>query len=282
MYDIYNILEGIYEDEELRYTCIPLFRGNPGIAKSILVQKFADDKGVQLVEMIGSTLDPREVTGISIPNQETQMMSYFDYDRLLKLKDGDIIFFDEILNTNTMVLNACLTLLQNRTMTSGRKLPKVMIVAAANKQGATVLTPQIKERFIFYDVEFKEKSWAEYMYNKYNIIDEVLEDLITLIKNEKFESSRENYYSSRSIDKALSMIIRGVETPYEKDLNPILKKYMINTTGKTIEIGDLEWLPDEKISWLKFAKAQYKLSKMKKDDKVNTEFQTEVTDCIPG
>ena len=66
MYDIYKILEGIYEDEELRYTCIPLFIGNPGIAKSVLVQKFADDKGVQLLEMIGSTMMPHEVSGISI------------------------------------------------------------------------------------------------------------------------------------------------------------------------------------------------------------------------
>ena len=255
MNKIKPVLEGIYSDMELRSSCIPLFIGNPGIAKSVIIQDFADEKKVTLVEMIGSTMMPHEVTGISIPNQDTKMMSYFDYDRLLGLKDGDILFFDELLNTNSMVLNACLTLFQNRTTASGKKLPKIMIVAAANQQGSTILTPQIKERFIFYDVKFNAPLWGKYMYEKYNIIDDVLENLVTLINNEKFESSRHNYYTPRSIDKALSMILKEVKTPYEKDLLPILEKPITNNTEFDIILeGESKWLKGEIIPWLKLAK----------------------------
>lgn len=258
MNKIRNVLEKIYNDRDLRKTCIPLFLGNPGLGKTKIIEQFANEKGVQLLEVIASQLMPHEISGIAIPNQETKLMSYFDFDRFLTLKDGDILFFDELLNANPMVLNACLTLLENRRMISGKPLANIMIVAAANKQGATILTPQIKERFIFYDVKFHDKLWAEYMYKKYNIIDECLVDLVTLIKNENFENSRVNYFTPRSIDKAISMMIREVETPYEKDLNPILNKLMTNTSPKNLKIGDLEWLKDEKISWLTFARATHK------------------------
>ena len=182
-------------------------------------------------------------------------MSYFDFDRFASLKDGDIIFFDELLNANPMVLNACLTLLENRKMISGRPLPNIMIVAAANQQGSTILTPQIKERFIFYDVKFNAPLWGKYMYEKYNIVDDVLENLVTLINNEKFESSRHNYFTPRSIDKALSMILREVKTPYEKDLLPILEKPITNATEFDIILeGESKWLKGEMIPWLKLAK----------------------------
>ena len=37
-------------------------------------------------------------------------MTYFDYDMFCNLKDGDIIFFDELLNANPMVLNASIAM----------------------------------------------------------------------------------------------------------------------------------------------------------------------------
>ena len=189
-------------------------------------------------------------------------MSYFDFDKLLNLKDGDIVIFDELLNANPMVLNALLTLLENRRMISGKKLADIMFVAAANPQGATILTPQIKERFIFYDVKFDKKMWGQYMYNKYGIIDVILDQLIILIENEKFENSRYNYFTPRSIDKAINMMIHNVVTPYKKDLNPILGNLIANTTGNSITIGDTIWLPDEKISWLKLKQNEIKTKKI--------------------
>lgn len=266
MNNIPKVLEKIYVNEELRATCIPLFLGNPGLGKTRMIEKFAKDKGVQLVEIVASQLMPHEISGLSMPLHETKSMTYFDFDRFTNLKDGDILFFDELLNANPMVLNACLTLLENRTMISGRKLPKIMIVAAANRQGSTILTPQIKERFIFYDVKFNPALWAKYMYEKYNIVDIVLEDLISLIKNENFESSRFNYFTPRSIDKALNMIINNVETPYKENLMPILEKLVLNESEFDIEINETDkWLKNEKISWLKLVK------QIEKDDKINSE-----------
>ena len=275
MNNIEKVLEKIYTNDELRKTCIPLFLGNPGLGKTKVIEKFAKEKEAQLVEVIASQLMPHEISGMSLPLHEERKMTYFDFDRFCSLKDGDILFFDELLNANPMVLNACLTLLENRTMISGRKLPNIMIVAAANQQGSTILTPQIKERFIFYDVTFSPSLWGKYMYEKYNIVDEVLEDLVTLIKNEKFESSRYNYLTPRSIDKAISMILREVRTPYEKEISPILEKLITNTTDYDLVIDEEnKWLKGEKISWLKLTKQMYKQNN---NDKINSKPQTEAS-----
>ncbi|MCA9495944.1 MAG: AAA family ATPase, partial [Nanoarchaeota archaeon] len=60
MEKIERVLEGIWSNEELRSTCIPLFMGNPGLGKTKIIEKFAKDKNVNLVEIIASQLMPHE------------------------------------------------------------------------------------------------------------------------------------------------------------------------------------------------------------------------------
>ena len=150
MKSIKTILEGVYEDLELRGTVVPLFISNPGTAKSSLISEFAREKGVTLVELITSQISPFEVSGICIPSHSKEKMVYYDFDRIDNLKDGDILFFDELLNGNPVVLNACLTLIESRKTISGKPLPKIMIVAAANPQNQVPLSPAIKERFVWF------------------------------------------------------------------------------------------------------------------------------------
>ena len=97
-----------------------------------------------------------------------------------------------------------------------------MIVAAANYQGATVLSPQVKERFIWYDVRYSRNMFKKYMAEKYLMPDIVFEGINSLIDNEGFASSGKNYFSPRSIEKTINMIIKDINTPYKSALLPIL------------------------------------------------------------
>lgn len=253
---ILEVLNKLYEHENLRKTCIPLFIGNPGLGKTNIISQFAKEKGVNLLPFVASTRLPNEISGIVMPDSKKKRMEIFDYDAFLNLKDGDIIFFDEILNANPMTLNACLTFLENRELISGRKLPNVMIVAAANRQGATILTPQIKERFIFYNVKFDPNLWSKHMYDRYVAIPkEVLDLLCNLIEKEKFHNSTENYNTPRSFTKAIDMIIEDCPTPYYDLLFPIVNTLVENLEKKEIIINsDFTWKTNEKISWIELQK----------------------------
>jgi hypothetical protein len=136
-----------------------------------------------------------------------------------------------------------------------------MILAAANPQGAVQLTPQVKERFLWYDIKFDKKSWKEYM-AKYLITDGMFEQLCVLISNESFSTSEKNYFTPRSIEKAIKMIIRDVDTPYRKKLEPILNTMIKNESSEewVLEDGTL-WKPDQMVPWIKTYKTHLKLVK---------------------
>jgi len=249
MNKIKSVLEGIYSNPELRKSIVPLFLGNPGLGKTKIIEQFAKEKGVQLVEFITSQMSPFEISGIAIPDKEVKKMVYYNFDKLESLKDGDILFFDELLNGNPTVLNACLTVLEQRKMISGMPLPDIMIVAAANPQGAVPLTPQIKERFVWYDVKFHKSMWIDYMIEKYKITRSIGEKLSTLITREDFIGS--NYCTPRSVDKAVNMLIKNIDTPYSGKVLPYLEELIQNTSDKPIKLTDeKEFLPGEMLKWI--------------------------------
>ncbi len=250
MKELLEVITKIYDDEELRNTCIPLFMSNSGIGKTTIITKFIESKGKKCLPVIASTKMPHEFAGMAIPDNTTKQMVYFDYDELLNLEDGDCLFLDEMLNANPMILNAFLTVLEDRVLPSGKKLKNILIVAAANPHGAAILTPQVKQRFIWYPLKFDKSAWKQYM-SKYLITNEIFEQLCILIQNETFTSSEHNFYTPRSIEKAIKMMIKDVPTPYSTKLKPILETKILNTyntdvilkSGKIFKKGELmPWL----------------------------------------
>lgn len=279
MKNLKSTLEGIYNDAKIRRECIPLFLGNPGLGKTVLVDQFAEEKGVKCVRYIVSQMMPHEISGLSMPLKEEKKMTYFDYDKLLSLEDGDILFFDELLNGNPMILNACLTMLEDRYTISGRKLPDIMIVAAANPQGAVMTTPQIDERFIWYNVMFDPVGWRENFLSKtFTIPDVVYNQLVDLIRSETFSRSTHNYFTPRSITKALNMVVRNIYTPYNEkgsSFNAAINTLISNDTEEIINIGDYQFHPGEKLPWIEIQKHML-------NDKTTSEQQAPITDDIYG
>jgi len=250
---IKSVLEGIYNNNELRKNIVPLFLSDPGMGKSQIIYQFAEEKKVNIVELITSQMSPFEISGIAFPDKEAKEMIYYNFDRLENLKDGDILFFDELLNGNPTVLNACLTVLEQRRFISGKPLPNIMIVAASNPQGMAPLTPQIKERFVWYESKFDEGMWINYMRKKYKMPRQVSAKLCSLITNEDFVNR--NFMSPRSIDKAVSMIINNIYTPYTKEIKPILETIVKNPLDESVKLSEEKTLEkDESMMWLDLIK----------------------------
>lgn len=253
MKNIKTILEKVYSTPELRKTIVPLFIGNPGLGKTVLIEQFAKEKGVELVELITSQMSPFEISGIAMPDKDVKKMVYYNFDKLENLKDGDILFFDELLNGNPVVLNACLTILEQRKFISGKPLPDILIIAAANPQGMSPLTPQIKERFLWYDVKFDAPMWEDYMFEKYFVSKNISNKLCQLVVDEEFTTN--NFNTPRSLDKAMSMVLNDVPTPYTKILGPLVSETIENPFKEAVSLPNGKTLePNELITWIDLVK----------------------------
>lgn len=190
---------------------------DPGMSKTSQVKQWAEEHGRKYVEIIISQRMPSEISGMPMPINDSKTMEIFDYNTLLQLKDGDVLAFDEFTNGNIMTLNACLTLIQERTMISGKKLPSVVIVAMGNPQGKCDLLPQTKQRFIWYEAKPDMNMWLQYIEDKYRI-DIRGTYLVNSIVNQYkvgFAYDKYNYMTFRSAEN----IIKLIKSMYDSGLD---------------------------------------------------------------
>ncbi len=159
---IKEVLRTTYRNDYLRKNTIPVFVGTTGLGKTSLVKEFAKEIGANLVPLILSTKDPFEVAGMLFPDKENRRVIEFDVSIFRDLKDGDILFLDEVLNTPLPTFKSLLTILSERTLGSGYKLPDIMICGAANEEGMTKLLPQVSQRFLFYKVQEDYALFSKY------------------------------------------------------------------------------------------------------------------------
>ena len=221
--DIYHFLEMIDKDG-VRDQIVPCFMGCPGIGKTHEIERYAKDRGKKVVHIIASQILPSEVSGITMPDKEAGGMTVYDHVRLSSLKDGDILFFDELLQGQQQVLSACLTLIQERRLMSDKPLPDVMIVAAANPlANPNQLPAAIRDRFLFIGMEFNFAEWKQYMKDSQDII---IEDSM---QNEIDASDTSvvgwNAQTPRTVTKLCKFITNNID---DEDLERFLLDAHIN------------------------------------------------------
>lgn len=164
-----------------RSCIVPCLLGSPGIGKTAAVQQHAKNVAAnKVVTIIASQILPNEVSGITMPVAERHAMEIYDHYRLSTLEDNDVLFFDELLEGDQLVLSACLTLIESRMLMSGRKLPNIQVIAATN---ATIKPSQLKlnirQRFVWCDFHYDPDGCAKYIEKTYGFkIDKAVKDLI--------------------------------------------------------------------------------------------------------
>lgn len=239
--ELKGILQKTYDNPILRKTTVPLILSNPGLGKTTVINEFAQERGVKILETILSTRMPNEVAGGIVPNYETKCWEHFDYGALRDLQDGDIWFLDEIFNgTLKQTLDALLNVLESRNLLSGIKLKNIMIIGASNPQNIIALTPQIKQRFNTWYLKFNKDEYCSFMKNRYGMPPSISSDLAKIIEKETFENkSQWNYNTPRSFEKAINQIGCDLPNYYDDILLPYLKKTILCPTDiKEIQIKE--------------------------------------------
>lgn len=176
---------------------VPCLIGPVGIGKTAAVNQHAENVGAgKVITIIASQILPNEVSGITMPDADTKAMEIYDHFRLSSLKDGDILFFDELLEADQMVLSACLTLIESRQMMSGKPLPDIQIIGATNPTILpTMLKENIRQRFLFKDFKIDKEGCREFIKKDCGI------DVGSLVDMLKATGDEYNILSQRSLTK---------------------------------------------------------------------------------
>ena len=140
--------------------------GAPGIGKSALVQKFADEVGLTCVSLLGSQLAPEDIIGIPQIRGNT---SEFLPPKMIARSDPYVLFLDELNACSQEVQKAFYSLIHERRI-GEYHLPKGSVVIGAGNRtqdGAIVKTMSsaLVNRMFHVQLVAKPQEWLNWAYD---------------------------------------------------------------------------------------------------------------------
>ena len=176
--------------------------GAPGIGKSALVQKFADDVGLPCVSLLGSQLAPEDIIGIPQIKGET---SEFMPPKMIARKEPYVLFLDELNACSQEVQKAFYSLIHEKRI-GEYHLPKGRVVIGAgnrSQDGAIVKTMSsaLVNRMFHVQLVADPQQWLNWAYE--NNVHPWVIDYITQRPDHLFSEppkTEEPYSTPRSWD----------------------------------------------------------------------------------
>ena len=141
--------------------------GAPGIGKSALVQKFADEVGMPCVSLLGSQLAPEDIIGIPRISGET---SEFLPPKMIARHEPYVLFLDELNACSQEVQKAFYSLIHERRV-GEYHLPKGSVVIGAGNRtqdGAIVkiMSSALVNRMFHVQLVASPKEWLHWAYEE--------------------------------------------------------------------------------------------------------------------
>lgn len=139
--------------------------GAPGIGKSALVQKFADDVGLECVSLLGSQLAPEDIIGIPQIKGET---SQFMPPKMIARKEPYVLFLDELNACSQEVQKAFYSLIHEKRIGEYYLPSGSVVIGAGNRSqdGAIVKTMStaLINRMFHVQLVADPKQWLAWAY----------------------------------------------------------------------------------------------------------------------
>lgn len=125
-----------------------LIVGGPGIAKTDLIEQFAQSIGVECHPFDAGALDPSSF-GITIPRLDNSACDMIPTAQFVDQAPGSVQFIDELDKMDTLIQNTMLPFIQNNRL-HGKKLSERWTVMAANHmhngKGTYEISPILRNR----------------------------------------------------------------------------------------------------------------------------------------
>lgn len=139
--------------------------GAPGIGKSAIVEKFANDVGIPVVSLLGTQLAPEDLIGVP---QIKDGKSEFFPPAMIAREEPYCLFLDELNASSPEVAKAFYSLIHERRIGSYH-LPKgSIIIGAGNRSHDNAIVKQMSSallnRMVHVHLSASAKDWLEWAY----------------------------------------------------------------------------------------------------------------------
>lgn len=163
--------------------------GKPGIGKTQILQKIADEYGYNILNLRLSTLNVEDIIGIPLPNG-----SWIIPKNILKLNEKkSILFLDEFNMGNSNIMPAIFNLIDRIELINGFKLNNdVIIIAASNKPNQNIYAKELaiplRNRFVYIEYEPEISGFLNYLSNNFKY-DKISYNRYTEIDKKVYENN---------------------------------------------------------------------------------------------
>ena len=139
--------------------------GAPGIGKSALVEKFAQDVGMDCVSLLGSQLAPEDIIGIPRINNE---VSEFLPPKMIARKEPYVLFLDELNACSQEVQKAFYSLIYERRIGEYHLPEGSVVIGAGNRAQDSAIVKTMSSALInrMFHVQLKvsAEKWLAWAY----------------------------------------------------------------------------------------------------------------------
>lgn len=174
--------------------------GAPGIGKSALVEKFAEDVGLPCVSLLGSQLAPEDIIGIPQIKGET---SEFLPPKMIARKEPYVLFLDELNACSQEVQKAFYSLIHEKRIGEYHLPEGSIVIGAGNRAQDSAIVKTMSSALVnrMFHVQLKAdvKQWLSWAYQ--NGIHSWVTDYITQRPDHLFSEppkTEEPYSTPRS------------------------------------------------------------------------------------
>jgi len=240
--------------------------GVPGIGKTTIVKKFAEEKGYELRIKHLSRMDPTDWTGIPKNDPNDPYTSFRPISLFRPSEKRIVIFFDELNTALPQVLNSALDVILEKRgdiETYGREavLPENTIIVAAGNLGpeedgtyVEELSSAVKTRLIQVVLKQAIEDWVKWA--KENNVHKCVIDFLEnhpeyLVDIQGFKDNLQQIATPRGWERVSNYIKKYFEIGDENN-KKIIENLIIGTVGKRvgeefIEFMDRYFIPPEEL-----------------------------------
>lgn len=152
----------------------PMITSSPGVGKSSIAAEICNDSSLEMIDYRLSTVDPTDLTGFLVPNQDKGRADYLPpsifplegKDELPAGKKGWLLFLDEITAAPPAIQAAAYKLILDRRVGEHKLHEKVVIMAAGNgvKDNAVAnrMSTALQSRMVHFELKPDSQQWIEW------------------------------------------------------------------------------------------------------------------------